>query len=292
MSCSVVRRSVSGVSLLLFLFIPVFLSCTGGGKKIVDVEELHIQDSIDSANDTLHLIPEEPEPPKAVDELFDDFFYTFVNKPSFQVRRINFPLKCHEGEDVKDVNRSEWEQFDRFSSQELFSVIYEHDDDMQVQKDTAINRVSVEWIYLQDDYVETFTFRRFKSKWILMTIRISDIEDLPNGDFLKFYAQFVADSAFHSQSIHEPLKLTITDDAYDGEGVSDEQDTLLSVEDWMAMKEEYPIPQDVLVNIDYGQPNQSHSRKTLLMEGMSNGLFIKFKFHREDGGWKLTEIEN
>ena len=292
MSCSVVRRSVSGVFLLLFLFIPVFLSCSGGGKKIVDVEELHIQDSIDSANDTLHLVPEEPEPPKAVDELFDDFFYTFVNKPSFQLRRINFPLKCCEGDAVKEVNREDWQQFNRFSSQEFFSVIYEHDDDMQVQKDTAINRVSVEWIYLQDNYVETYTFRRFKSKWILMTMQVSDIDDLPNGDFLKFYAQFVADSAFHSQSVHQPLKLTITDDAYDDEELSDEQDTLLSVEDWMAMKEEYPIPQDALVNIDYGQPNQSHSRKTLLMEGMSNGLFIKFKFHREDGSWKLTEIEN
>jgi len=283
---------VSGVFLLLFLFIPVFLSCSGGGKKIVDVEELHIQDSIDSANDTLHLVPEEPEPPKAVDELFDDFFYTFVNKPSFQLRRINFPLKCYEGDAVKEVNREDWQQFNRFSSQEFFSVIYEHDDDMQVQKDTAINRVSVEWIYLQDNYVETYTFRRFKSKWILMTMQVSDIDDLPNGDFLKFYAQFVADSTFHSQSVHQPLKLTITDDAYDGEDIPDEQDTLLSVEDWMAMKEEYPIPQDALVNIDYGQPNQSHSRKTLLMEGMSNGLFIKFKFHREDGSWKLTEIEN
>ena len=292
MSCSVLRRSVSGVFLLLFLFIPVFLSCSGGGKKIVDVEELHIQDSIDSANDTLHLVPEESEPPKAVDELFDDFFYTFVNKPSFQLRRINFPLKCYEGDAVKDVGRDDWQQFNRFSSQEFFSVIYEHDDDMQVQKDTAINRVSVEWIYLQDNYVETYTFRRFKSKWILMTMQVSDIDDLPNGDFLKFYAQFVADSAFHSQSVHQPLKLTITDDAYDDEELSDEQDTLLSVEDWMAMKEEYPIPQDALVNIDYGQPNQSHSRKTLLMEGMSNGLFIKFKFHREDGSWKLTEIEN
>ena len=258
---------------------------------MVDVEELHIQDSIDSAQDTLHLVQEEPEPPKAVDELFDDFFFTFAINPTFQLRRINFPLPCTEGEARKEITRDDWQQYNRFSSQEYFSFIYERDADTDIQKDTAVNRVNVEWIYLQDDYVETYTFRRFKSKWILMSVSVSDVDALSNGSFLKFYSRFVSDSAFQAESIHQPLRY-VTTDAADEEEDAAESDTLLDVSGWMAMRGELPIPQEALVNIDYGQPSQGHTHKTLLMEGMGNGLFIKFQFRREDGDWMLTAIEN
>lgn len=282
-------NSVRRASFLLLL--SVLFSCTGGNKQVVDVEELHIQDSIDSAQDTLHLMPEEPEPPKAVDELFDDFFFTFAINPTFQLRRINFPLPCEDGDEKKEITRDDWQQFNRFNSQEFFSVIFDRDADMALQKDTAINRVNVEWIYLQDDYVETYTFRRFKSKWILMAVRMSEICDLPNGNFLKFYARFVNDSAFQSESIHEPLKFTTTD-AIDEDEADAETDTLLNISDWFAMKEELPIPQDALVSIDYGQPSQNHSHKILLMEGMGNGLYVTFKFRKEEGNWRLSAIEN
>jgi len=277
-------------SFLLTLLMVLF-SCRGGNRQVVDVEELHIQDSIDSAQDTLHLIPEEPEPPKAVDELFDDFFFTFANNPAFQLQRINFPLPCTEGDETKEITRDDWHLYNHFNAQDFFSFIYERDDDMALQKDTAINRVNVECIYLQDDYVETYTFRRFKSRWILMAVRLSDIAGLPNGDFLHFYVRFASDSTFQSESIHEPLRFTITDAADEDEADAGHV-TLLKRSDWFSMNDELPMPQDVLINIDYGQPSHSHLHKTLLMEGMGNGLFFKFKFGKAEDDWVLTAIEN
>lgn len=276
------------------LFLPlavvllVLVSCLGSGKKIADVEELHMQDSIDSANDTLHLIEEDVEPPQAVDELFDDFFYTFISNSSFQLSRVSFPLQCYEGDVKKEILRSDWQQFNRFSSQDFYAVIYETDTDMELQKDTSINRVSVEWIYLEDDYVETYVFRRFDSKWLLKEVTISDIDDLPNGNFLKFYAQFASDSIRQVEAIKVPLKLTITDDADDAY----QHDTLLNISDWFDMQAEMPIPKEALVNIDYGQPNESNWHKNLLLEGISSGLAVTFKFRKEYGEWKLFGIEN
>jgi hypothetical protein len=277
---------------LFILLLTLVCSCGGGrDKQVVDVEELHAQDSIDSAQDTLHLVPETSEPPKAVDELFDDFFYTFAVNPVFQLRRINFPLPCIDGDATKEITRDDWQQYNRFNSQDYFSFIYERDEDTALQKDTAINRVNVEWIYLQDDYVETYTFRRFKSKWILMSVTVSDIDALPNGEFLRFYAHFVSDSAFQAESISEPLKFVLTDEAdEDDEGT--ESDTLLDISGWMAMRDELPIPHEALVSVDYGQPSQNRQHKTLLMAGMGDGLFMKFQFRREDGNWMLTAIEN
>ncbi|MDE6000475.1 MAG: DUF4348 domain-containing protein [Bacteroidaceae bacterium] len=33
------------------------------------------------------------------------------------------------------------------------------------------------------------------------------------------------------------------------------------------------------------------NRKTLLLQGMSNGMQIQFKFNKDRGGWKLKGIE-
>ena len=273
---------------VLLAVVLALLSCRGN-RPVQDVEELYIQDSIDSSEDTLHLIVEEPEPPQAVDELFDDFFFTFVINPNFQTHRINFPLQCNEGDVQREINEEDWAQFNRFSSQDFFSVIYENEDDIDVQKDTAVNRVAVEWIYLQDDYVETYTFRRFKSKWFLMSINISKIDNVPNGAFLKFYADFISDSTFQVASIRQPLRYTLTESDEEADEASNSQ---LTLSDWLSMRDELPIPHESLVNIDYGQPSHSTTHKTLFMEGVSNGLSMKFKFKKEDGDWKLTEIEN
>ena len=52
------------------------------------------------------------------------------------------------------------------------------------------------------------------------------------------------------------------------------------------------MPEGVMTNINYGQPSISQNRKILLVEGMSNGLYVKYKFDRTNGQWHLYEIEN
>jgi len=53
-----------------------------------------------------------------------------------------------------------------------------------------------------------------------------------------------------------------------------------------------PMPEGVMTNVNYGQPALSENRKILLVQGMSNEMYVKYKFDRLDGKWRLIEIEN
>lgn len=271
-----------------FIIASLLLTACSGGQKKPDIEELAEMDSIDSANDTLHLVEDIVEPPKAVDELFDDFFFTFVSDARFQNQRVNFPLKCYDDDLQIDIDKDDWHQLNYFSSQEFFAVIYENEAEMELQKDTSVSRVNVECIYLDDDYAETFHFRRINSKWRLTDMAKSGVENLPNGDFLQFYSRFLADSTYQAENIVLPLRFTYTEDG----GDESEPDADMSLNEWYEIKQELPIPHGVLLNINYGQKSHSHSDKVLLMESASSGLYMKFKFRSTNGEWKLYEIEN
>lgn len=245
-------------------------------------------DSVEAyVGDTLHLFAEEEEPPATVDELFDDFFYSFVDDARFQRQRIAFPLPCKEDEEETRLTGEEWQQFDRFDAQEFYSFIYEREQDVELQKDTAMQSVDVEWISLRDNRVEQFDFNRVGGKWTLTEVRKVPREKLPNGDFLTFYAQFVNDSTFQRESLAEPVRLILTSE--DGEEENQEEE--LAADDWFNMKGDLPLPTDALICIDYGQACISQNRKTLMMQGLSNGLQMKFRFNKDGDDWKLIEIE-
>lgn len=277
-------------SIALAIASTLFLSACKQGKVseifFSDEEEVE-EDSVDAyVGDTLHLFEEEL-PPVALDELFDDFFFNFAGDARFQKQRIRFPLKCIDGEEVMTLSRSEWDQYNRFDTQDFFSVIYEREQDIELQKDTAVSQVAVDWVHLQDSYVEKFNFKRLDGVWVLMDIRKNHLEDIPNGDFLQFYSKFIADSLYQRESIVVPLKLVLT--AQSDEETEQVED--LSADQWFELKSDLPFPKDALVNIDYGQAMESETNKTLLMEGVSNGLFMKFKFNKHGENWMLFEVE-
>nr|MCR5313079.1 DUF4348 domain-containing protein [Bacteroidaceae bacterium] len=66
----------------------------------------------------------------------------------------------------------------------------------------------------------------------------------------------------------------------------------IAKEEWFEFKSEIPFFNDVLVNINYGQTCISQNRKTILMEGLSSNLFMKFRFDKTGDVWKLIEIDN
>lgn len=278
---------MSKVGYFLFICTIMLCACSGGKHKAIE-EESEALDSLEEVLDTLDLFEEEVEPPVTVDELFNDFFFIFTTDRRFQNQRVCFPLKCKEGEAEMSISREDWNQLSRFATHDVYSVIHEREQDMELLQDTAIGSVSVEWIYLQDNYVETYQFRRGDGKWLLTGLTKETVDNLPNNDFLKFYAHFSSDSTFQASSINSPLPFVITEDGGDEEA----PDRSLSLSDWFEMSDELPIPSDVLVNIDYGQPCLSQNRKILLMESAGSGLYIKYKFMKEKNGWKLTEIEN
>ena len=252
-----------------------------------DNEDEMEEDSIEAfVGDTLHLFEEE-EPPAAVDELFDDFFYNFIDDARFQGQRIAYPLPCKEGDESERLTKQDWAQYDHFKNQEVLSVLYEREQDYALSKDTSMQHVGVEWIQLKNDDVERFQFNRVGGKWMLTEIDKKKRGNMPNGDFLNFYAKFMADTVFQGKSLAEPLKVILTSD----DGEEEPQEEFLTVEEWFEMRHSLPLPTEEIVNVDYGQACISQNKKTLLLQGISNGMQMKFKFNKDGDDWKLMEIE-
>ena len=274
--------------LVIAVALGCLLSCKDSKMtNAFDNEDEMEEDSIEAfVGDTLHLFEEE-EPPAAVDELFDDFFYNFIDDARFQGQRIAYPLPCKEGDESEKLTKQDWAQYDHFKNQEVLSVLYEREQDYALSKDTSMQHVGVEWIQLKDDDVERFQFNRVGGKWMLTEIDKKKRGNIPNGDFLNFYAKFMADTVFQGKSLAEPLKVILTSD----DGEEEPQEEFLTVEEWFEMRHSLPLPTEEIVNVDYGQACISQNKKTLLLQGISNGMQMKFKFNKDGDDWKLMEIE-
>ena len=274
--------------LVIAVALGCLLSCKDSKMtNAFDNEDEMEEDSIEAfVGDTLHLFEEE-EPPAAVDELFDDFFFNFIDDARFQGQRIAYPLPCKEGDESEKLTKQDWAQYDHFKNQEVLSVLYEREQDYALSKDTSMQHVGVEWIQLKDDDVERFQFNRVGGKWMLTEIDKKKRGNMPNGDFLNFYAKFMADTVFQGKSLAEPLKVILTSD----DGEEEPQEEFLTVEEWFEMRHSLPLPTEEIVNVDYGQACISQNKKTLLLQGISNGMQMKFKFNKDGDDWKLMEIE-
>ena len=274
--------------LVIAVALGCLLSCKDSKMtNAIDNEDEMEEDSIEAfVGDTLHLFEEE-EPPAAVDELFDDFFYNFIDDARFQGQRIAYPLPCKEGDESEKLTKQDWAQYDHFKNQEVLSVLYEREQDYALSKDTSMQHVGVEWIQLKDDDVERFQFNRVGGKWMLTEIDKKKRGNMPNGDFLNFYAKFMADTVFQGKSLAEPLKVILTSD----DGEEEPQEEFLTVEEWFEMRHSLPLPTEEIVNVDYGQACISQNKKTLLLQGISNGMQMKFKFNKDGDDWKLMEVE-
>ncbi len=256
--------------------------------NVFDTDEEAEEDSIEAfVGDTLHLFEEAEEPPVAVDELFSDFLYEFMGDSRFQHQRIVFPLPCRQGEDVKSLSKQEWDTFNRLDGEDVFAVIYERVQDLELQKDTTIKSVAIERFVLNGHEVEKYDFNRRNGKWMLTDLKKKRLEDMPNGDFLHFYAQFMEDSVFQRESLAPSIRVVLTSE--DGEEAPEVDE--IDADDWFEMARELPLPQNALVNINYGQTCLGQNRKTLLLQGLSNGMQMQFKFNKNGSGWQLKEIE-
>lgn len=255
--------------------------------NVFDTEDEPEEDSVEAfIGDTLHLF-DEIEPPAAVDELFDDFLYNFIDDAHFQGQRIVYPLPCKTGDEEEKLTQQEWQQYDHFKNQELLSVIYEREQDFVLSKDTSMQSVTVEWIGLKSDEVEKFHFNRVENKWMLTEIDKKHRSEIPNGDFLNFYARFVTDSTYQRGALAEPVKVILTSE----DGEEEPQEEHLNADEWFEMRQSLPLPTDAIVNVNYGQASISQNRKILMLQGLGNGMQMKFKFNKQDDGWKLMEIE-
>lgn len=261
-------------------------ACHNGKSDSEEASEDLASDSVEApTEDTLQLLPPEVVP-VAADQNFDDFFYSFVTDPAFQKSRVRFPLPCAD-KGGKSISRKEWDAERRFATQEIYCVLYDRDQDVEIQKDTSLRQVDVSWIDLHVERFQTFHFHRRHVQWQLEDYSEGALSHSRQASFLQFYAHFATDTLLQRQTVMFPLKMVV-----EPEDGSENIVTELTSEEWQEFRSELPLPTQVMTLIDYGQSSLSENRKILMLEGLSSGYYMIFKFDRTNDQWMLYQVES
>lgn len=236
--------------------------------------------------DTLVGVVEEVPMPKTADELFDDFFFNFINNKKLQRGRVKFPLPVWKEGQVEYVQRSDWQMEYFFRDQEYYTLIFDDEKQMEVVKDTEIDNVVVEKIRITVGTMEQFQFLREGGKWALTEVRNVDIEESANASFLTFLQRFFTEPEFQTESVSEPLSYHGPDP--EGEDDAEYVDVSIPAASWSDYLPE--MPDSIIYNILYGQKYAGGDERIFMFKGISNGLETELVFRRSDDGWKLVKI--
>lgn len=278
----------NGVVLVFVACLCMVLWTTGcSDKKPVAADTLAVDSlqMVDTASvDTLdELISEQPMP-KAADELFDDFIFNFAANRKLQLGRIKFPLEIVDGENVAYLKKKQWKMEHFFMDQGYYTLIFDNMKQMNVVKDTSINNVVVEKVYLAKEKVEKYIFKRINGRWMLTSVHTNDMVQNTNASFLAFYQKFASDPSFQIESLNNPVMFTGPDPDDDFSTMTGE----IAPETWPAFAPE--LPSDFIYNIMYGQKYTEGNQKIFVMRGIANGMEMQLTFKRIDGKWKLTSL--
>jgi len=246
-----------------------------GGQKTNNTEEEVPADTMAAADttavETVDALDNLPMP-KAADELFDDFIFNFAANKTLQAERVMFPLKKVNGDKVETINRDQWKTERYFLRQQYYTLLFDSEKQMQVVKDTSVNHAIVEMIYFNTGAVIQHVFDRLRGAWMLTKIETIPISSSYNASFLEFYHRFATDPDFQMESLNE----TIQFEGPDPDDDFSRMDGLISADTWEAFAPE--LPQKMIYNIVYGQPQKGSSRKLFVMRGIANGFGLEMTF--------------
>lgn len=269
--------------LLLFL-VPAWLMCACGGET---KDAGTAAGTADSLGDTLSAdasTPDAANPPASADGLFDDFIYNFMRNRTFQTQRIKFPLKnVTDGRD-NPIELRDWHFDPLYSNDEVYTMLFDNDDAVGSEKDTALTHVNVEWIYLDKSRVKQYQFVKERGRWLLAAIDTHALKDNPNSDFYAFYHRFAGGTLDYQQKhITNPFSFV----TYDPDEL-EEIDGVLDVAQWADFRP--TLPDGTITNIDYGQTYSEKSR-VLVITSPSAGMACTLKFKKTGGTWKLVGMK-
>ena len=265
----------------LMLVIGLSTGCSDGkkGHKALASEDMPEEEPLPERfeNDDL---------PKAADELFDDFMYYFATNERLQRRRIAFPLTIvdEKRNEKSTVDEEQWKMEPFFTTDDSYTLIFDNSEQREALQDTTIDCTVVEKIFLEDDSVCQYAFKRNDGRWMLTGIRMQAMAVNPYAAFLNFYREFTKDSVFQRKSLSDEI-------AFTGPDPDDDFSTMegfITPEAWDAFAPE--LPTDSIYNIVYGEQNASAKEKVLVICGISNGLETELTFQQKKGKWKLTKL--
>lgn len=279
------KKGVVLVVAVCLLMVMWTTGCTD--KKPVAVDTL-VVDSFKNADtiavDTMDKLISEQPMPKAADELFDDFIFNFAANRKLQMARIKFPLKVVDGENTTYIKKADWKMEHFFMEQGYYTLIFDNHKQMGVVKDTSINNVVVEKVYLKKERVAKYMFERIRGRWMLTSILNNAMYHNTNASFLAFYQKFATDFDFQIESLNNPVMFTGPDPDDDFSTMTGE----IAPETWPAFAPE--LPSGFIYNIMYGQKYVEGDQKIFVMRGVANGMEMELTFRRIDGTWKLMSL--
>ena len=237
-----------------------------------------------AAVDTMDQLISEQQMPKAADELFDDFIFNFAANRKLQMNRIKFPLKVVDGDEVSYIKKGQWKMEHFFMDQGYYTLIFDNMKQMNLVKDTSINNVVVEKVYLDEEKVKKYMFERLGGRWMLTSVQTNAMIQNTNASFLAFYQRFASDPDFQLESLNNPVMFTGPDPDDDFSTMTGE----IAPETWSAFAPE--LPSGFIYNIMYGQKYTEGNQKIFVMRGIANGMEMELTFKKIDGEWKLTAL--
>ena len=274
-------------------FVTVVLLSCGGNRSNSNQEDVDLLLSDSIPTDTLTKEEEElglnEENTPAIDGVFNDFLFAYLHSHSLRQERTTNPLPLEHSTRPTELLEDFNPEFELgFLSGEYFTTLYGNasqmyaEDDQELEEDSI---VSLQRINLNDGTIRNFRFLREEGHWRLEAIREATFDDDDLNDFLNFYARFCSDSIFQSESIADPLRISIQD-SEDEEGSIN---GIIDADQWQTFCPE--VPSGIISNIRKGQNYGGH-RIVLRKSGLSNGLQEVFTFTKERAGWRLTKYEN
>lgn len=264
----------------------LMFSCTGGKTQMADEPQVDsVADSIGCTPlDTLEQLLVETPPPKAMDELFDDFVFNFAANKKLQLTRIIFPLAVQKGDTTEKLDKGQWKTEHFFMRQGYYTLLFDNEEQMRMMKDTSVNQAIVEKIQLKKDLVKDYVFNRIRGTWMLREIREIPIAQSVNASFLLFYRQFVTDKNFQTKSLNKAVTFVGPDPDDDFKMM----EGIITPDTWEAFAPE--LPSKVIYNIIYGQPKHEESEKIFILRGIANGLELELRFKKFNNRWLLMRM--
>ena len=280
-------RKLSLIVVLSSLLMMVGFSTSGCSDKKPTTDSVAVDtlgaDTVakDSSDE---LIAETPMP-KAADELFDDFVFNFAANRKLQFNRIHFPLPVYrDGKITAKLEKKQWSMEHFFMRQDYYTLIFDNAKQMELVKDTTIDHVVVEKVYLKSGSVKQYLFNRINGQWMMTSINYKPMYQNLNASFLKFYRQFATDTAFQYRHLHNPVMFTGPDPDDDFSTMTGE----IAPETWPAFAPQ--LPGNMIYNILYGQKYAESTQKIFVMRGIANGLELELTFRKQGGKWMLTKL--
>lgn len=274
------------LALGLWIFATSFSACSH--KQNENAERPLTTDSVPPTEVvTEDSVPEEDEEETsaAVDELFDDFIYSFMKSRKFQTARIKFPLVHIENGKQFTTERKAWKYDPLFSEEDCYTMIFNDEASIKNEKDTSLTEVCVERIFTSEGQIKHHRFRKTSGRWQLVKIDTHNFINDANHDFLVFYSRFATDSVFQRQHTQNPLRFR----TYDSDDYNN-VDGFLDIEQWFAFRPE--LPSENITNINYGAAMPETKQRILIISSQSAGMNCALTFVRYGDTWRLVCFEN